>query len=81
MRTAKEIKQSLQSNHGVVEYKGVSYAFTGLDTFLGEARTPDEALIALYHGGMSSGAVAENLELLLLDDKDHPMDIVDEPRC
>ena len=79
--TNDEIEQSLQSNHGVVEYKGVSYAFTGLDTFLGEARTPDEALIALYHGGMSSGAVAENLELLLLDDKDHPMDIVNEPSC
>lgn len=78
--TNEEIARSLQENHGVVEYKGVSYGFTGIDVFLGMAETPEDALIALYHGGMSAGAVAENLELLMLDGKLN-MDVINEPHC
>jgi hypothetical protein len=78
--TNEEIARSLQENHGVVEYKGVSYGFTGLDIFLGMAQTPEDALIALYHGGMSSGAVAENLELLMLDGK-LKLDVINHPSC
>ncbi|WP_028062614.1 Flp family type IVb pilin [Solirubrobacter soli] len=78
--TNDEIASSLQENHGIVEYKGVSYGFTGLDVFLGMAQTPEDALIALYHGGMSSGAVAENLELLMLDGG-LKMNVLNEPRC
>jgi hypothetical protein len=48
---------------------------------LGAASTPEEALIALYHSGFSSSGVAEELQLLLLDDREHPMDIVNEPQC
>ena len=51
-----------------------------LDVFLGMAETPEDALIALYHGGMSSGAVAENLELLMLDGKLN-MHVINEPQC
>ena len=60
--------------------KGVSYGFTGLDVFLGMAETPEDALIALYHGGMSSGAVAENLLTLMLDGK-LKLDVINEPTC
>jgi Flp pilus assembly pilin Flp len=75
-----EIARSLQENHGVIEYKGVQYGFTGLDVFLGMAETPEDALIALYHGGMSSGAVAENLAGLMLDGDLH-LDTINQPQC
>jgi len=79
--TNEEIAESLRENHGIVEYKGGQFAFGGVESLLGEADTPDEALIALYHGGLSSGAVAQEIEMMLLDDRDHPMDIVSEPQC
>jgi hypothetical protein len=78
--TNDEISESLRENHGIVEYKGASYGFTGLDVFLGMAETPEDALIALYHGGMSSGAVAENLEMLMLDG-DLKLDVINQPSC
>jgi len=56
-----EIAQSLRENHGIIVYKGVRYGFTGIDVFLGMAETPEDALIALYHGGATASAVAENL--------------------
>ena len=34
-----------------------SYGFGGVESLLGAADNPDDALIALYHGGLSSGAV------------------------
>jgi hypothetical protein len=78
--TNDEIARSLRENHGVVSYKGVSYGFTGLDVFLGMAETPEDAVIALYHGGMSSGAVAENLELLMLDGN-LQLPVLNQPHC
>ena len=79
--TNEEIAESLRENHGIVEYEGGQFAFGGVESLLGEADTADEALIALYHGGLSSGAVAQEIEMMLLDDRDHPMDIVSEPQC
>ena len=59
--TNDEIAKSLQREPRRRRVQGRQYGFTGLDVFLGMAETPEDALIALYHGGMSSGAVAENL--------------------
>jgi Flp pilus assembly pilin Flp len=75
-----EIAQSLRDNHGIVKIDGVEYAFGGVESLLGEASTPEEALMALYHGGASSGAVAEALELMLLD-SGQKLDIVNVPKC
>ena len=75
-----EIAQSLRDNHGIVKIDGVSYDFGGVESLLGAASTPEEALMALYHGGASSGAVAEALELMLLD-SGKKLDIVNVPKC
>jgi hypothetical protein len=78
--STQEIEESLRDNHGIVKIDGVEYAFGGVESLLGAASTPEEALMALYHGGLSSGAVANELELLLLDDG-HDLDIVNQPTC
>ena len=78
--TTQEIADSLADKDGVVEFDGVEYAFGGLDTFLGEAQTPDEMLLALYHGGMSSGAVAENLMMLMLN-HELKLPVINSPSC
>jgi hypothetical protein len=75
-----EIAQSLRDNHGIVKIDGVEYDFGGVESLLGAASTPEEALMALYHGGASSGAIAETLELMLLD-SGQKLDIVNEPKC
>ena len=49
--TNQEIEQSLRDNHGIVKFDGVEYAFGGVESVLGAADNPDDALIALYHGG------------------------------
>lgn len=78
--STQEIEQSLRDNHGIVKIDGVEYAFGGVESLLGAARTPEETLIALYHGGLSSGAVADSLVHLLLG-KPQDMDIVKAPSC
>jgi hypothetical protein len=76
--STEEIERSLRENHGLVKYDGVTYDFGGVESLLGAAATPEDALIALYHGGASAGAIAEMLEIMLLD---HPLDLVNEPSC
>ena len=52
--STEEIARSLRENHGVVKYKGVEYAFGGLESALGGATTPEEMLLALYRTGFLS---------------------------
>jgi hypothetical protein len=78
--TNEEIEQSLRENHGIVKFDGAEYAFGGVESLLGEADNPDDALIALYHGGLSSGAVMDSLIRLLAQ---HPgeLPIINTPSC
>ena len=78
--TNEEIAESLRDNHGVVKFDGVEYAFGGVESLLGAADNPDDALIALYHGGVSSGAVLDSLlRLIAHDPADLP--IINTPSC
>jgi len=57
-----EVQRSLREHHGLeVDYRGVHYDFGGIEMQLGAARTGNEMLEALYHGGLSSGAVLQSL--------------------
>jgi hypothetical protein len=61
-----EIARSLRENHGVVKYKGVEYAFGGLESDLGAATNPNDMLIALYRpGAITPNNVVEQLAGLL----------------
>ena len=72
----------MRENHGVVKYKGVEYAFGGLESALGEARNANDLLIALYRTGfMSQNNVIEELALLVAgQQRDFPMTI-NQPTC
>jgi hypothetical protein len=75
-----EIEQSLRDNHGIVKFDGVEYSFGGVESLLGEADNPDDALIALYHGGLSSGAVLDSLTHLMIE-KAGELPIINPPSC
>ena len=79
--TNEEIEQSLRDNHGIVKFDGVEYAFGGVESLLGAADNPDDALIALYHGGMSSGAVLEAIQQLLLGNAGRARRSSTSPSC
>jgi hypothetical protein len=79
--TNEEIEQSLRDNHGVVKFDGVEYAFGGVESLLGAADNPDDALMALYHGGMSSGAVLDSIQQLLLGTDAGDLPIINNPSC
>ncbi len=78
--TNQEIEQSLRDNHGIVKFDGVEYDFGGVESLLGAADNPDDALIALYHGGMSSGAALEAIQQLLLGNTG-ALPIINSPSC
>ena len=65
--STEEIARSLRENHGVVKYKGVEYAFGGLESALGGATTPEEMLLALYRTGfLSPNRTIEEISGLLM---------------
>lgn len=80
--TRDEIRESLQENDGVVEYKGVQYAFGGLESALGGARTPEEMLIALYRTGFHSpnNVIEELARLTAGSSRDWP-GTINQPTC
>jgi hypothetical protein len=80
--TLQEIQDSLRANHGTrVDYNGVQYAFDGQLMEMGAAANPNDILIALYHGGLSSGAVLQSLlDLGLTGHRDLP-GTIHQPSC
>jgi hypothetical protein len=80
--TPEEIARSLRENHGVVEYKGVSYSFGGLETELGRARDTRDILLALYRSGfMSPNSVVEDLSLQLAGKQRDLPATIKSPSC
>jgi hypothetical protein len=79
--TNAQIQQSLRDNHGVIKFDGVEYGFTGLDEMLAEAQTPNDMLIALYHGGAAASSTLENLERLIFDHTHHLPATIVNPSC
>jgi len=61
--TIEEIREGM--NNGTIEWDGATYAFTGLESGLAEAKDPAEMLIALYRDGfLSPNRVIEDLASL-----------------
>ena len=80
--TNDEIRESIQDNHGVVEYDGVQYGFGGLESALALAKTPDEMLIALYRTGfLSQNNVIEELALLTAGQQRDWPGTINQPSC
>ena len=71
-----------RANHGLeVDYDGVQYDFGGVEMILGAAKTPNDELIALYHGGISSAAVLQSLlDLPVGVSRNVPVSI-NQPHC
>jgi hypothetical protein len=60
--TLQQVQDSLRANHGLrVDFDGVQYALDGQLMEIGAAQNPNDILIGLYHGGLSSGAVLQSL--------------------
>ena len=80
--TNDEIRESIQDNHGVVEYNGVQYGFGGLESALALAKTPDEMLIALYRDRfLSQNNVIEELALLTAGQQRDWPGTINQPSC
>ena len=80
--TNDEIRESIQDNHGVIEYEGVQYDFGGLESALAMATTPDEILAALYRSGFNSpNNVFEDLARLTAGDGFEWPGTVNQPSC
>lgn len=80
--TNDEIRESIQNNHGIVEYNGVQYDFGGLESALAMAESPDEILAALYRAGFNSpNNIFEELALLTAGRQVEWPGTVNQPSC